>query len=234
MELDRDTVMLFYTDGITEFDRDIEGTEQKLLRALSLMAGDATLPRPAVTLQREIMGLEKPQDDAVLMVLQLSPAVSSDVPFDAKSLRKTWTFHSSDAYSAQTSRHELMNFLRGFVATEDELFRSELILGEVLANTVEHAPGLVDIEIDWTGRYPIVTITDTGPGLSRFQAQLPEDTMSETGRGLFLISTLAIAVHVEPFDDRGTRMRIVLPLRRDLSFTAGLSDYSESYPVSAV
>jgi PAS domain S-box-containing protein len=220
VDLERDAVILFYTDGVTEFDRDIESTEQKLLRALSRMVGDATLPRPAVALQREVMGRAKPQDDAVLMVLQLSPGVTADVPFDIKSLRKTWTFHSSDAYSAQTSRHELMNFLRAFVASEDDLFRSELILGEVLANTVEHAPGLVDIEIDWSGMYPIVTIADTGPGLSRFAPELPQDTLSENGRGLFLIYKLAVAVHLEPSADRGTRIRIVLPVRRDQAFAA--------------
>lgn len=220
VDLERDAVMLFYTDGVTEFDRDIDRTEQKLLRALSGIVGNATLPRPAVAIQREVMGPAKPQDDAVLMVLQLSPGVTADAPFDANTLRKTWTFHSSDAYSAQSSRHELMNFLRAFVASEDDLFRSELILGEVLANTVEHAPGLVDIEIDWSGIYPVVTIVDTGPGFSRFAPELPQDVLSENGRGLYLISKLAVSVHMERSPARGTKMRIVLPVRRDQAFSA--------------
>jgi anti-sigma regulatory factor (Ser/Thr protein kinase) len=113
-----------------------------------------------------------------------------------------------------------VKFLRAFVASEDELFRSELILGEILANTVEHAPGLVGIEIDWSGTYPIVMVSDTGPGLSRFVAQLPEDGMAENGRGLFLISTLALDVRIESAGERGTMMRIVLPIRRDLAFAA--------------
>ena len=221
VDLEPDTAILFYTDGVTEFDRDIERTEQKLLHALSRMVDGPILARPAIALQREIMGSQKPQDDAVLMVLQLSPGVSAEVPFDVTSLRKTWTFHSSDAYSAQTSRHELMNFLRAFVASEDDLFHSELILGEVLANTVEHAPGLVDIEIDWSGEYPIVTITDTGPGLARFAPQLPANALSEHGRGLFLISRVAVGVQIEPRTNHGTRMRITLPVRRDRVYSTG-------------
>jgi anti-sigma regulatory factor (Ser/Thr protein kinase) len=177
------------------------------------------------------MDVQKPQDDAVLLVLQLSPAVTAAVPFDASSLRKTWTFHSSDAYSAQSSRHELMKFLRQFVASEDELFRSELILGEVLANTVEHAPGLVNIEIDWSGIYPIVTVADTGPGLSRFAHALPKDFLEENGRGLFLISTLAVNVQAERSPDGGTLMRIVLPVRRDRSFAPYEQTYTETSSV---
>jgi PAS domain S-box-containing protein len=213
--LERDAVLLFYTDGVTEFGRDIERTEGRLLRALRKLVQKRDTAHPAGELQREIMGAQKPADDAVLMVLQLSSAANAEPRSDATDLRKTWTFHSSDAYSAQISRHELMRFLRSVPAPDEELFRAELILGEALANTVEHAPGLVSIEIDWTASQPIVTISDTGPGLTRVTATLPHDELEESGRGLFLITTLAVDLEVQPSAQGGTIMRIVLPVTRE-------------------
>ena len=73
----------------------------------------------------------------------------------------------------------------------------ELIVGEILANTVEHAPGLVSMEVDWSDAAPVVTVVDTGPGLERFAAQLPEDALTEDGRGLYLVQTLARDVCIE-------------------------------------
>ena len=214
--LERDAVVLFYTDGITEFGRDINRAEKKLLSALTRLVGNATMPHPAVALQREVVGFERPaDDDTALLVLQLSPVAASDQQPDATDLRKTWSFHSSDAYSAQASRHELMGFIHGLAASEEELFRTELILGEVLANTVEHAPGLVNIEIDWTSEYPVISILDTGPGLTRIGVELPNDDLVENGRGLFLIATLAIDVRVEPAPGSGTKMTVTLPVRRE-------------------
>jgi anti-sigma regulatory factor (Ser/Thr protein kinase) len=163
--------------------------------------------------QQAVMGSEKPTDDAVLMIVQLSPTPLSQ-SFDEAELRKTWSFHSSDAYSAHTSRHELMSFIHRFITSEDELFRTELIIGEILANTVEHAPGLVNVEIDWSGIHPVLTVLDTGPGLLRFSRSLPEDSLTEDGRGLFLIETLARDVRVESAPGQGTKMMVTLSVRR--------------------
>ena len=215
VKLERDAVVLFYTDGITEFKRDIELTEQRLLAVVEALVGDRDEPRPAIAVQRAVMGIEEPADDVALVVLQLSPPVTRERALDDSTLRKIWSFHSNDAHSAHTSRHELIGFIRSLSASEDELFAAELILGEVLANTVEHAPGLVNIEVDWTSTRPVVTIVDTGPGLARVTQALPCDDFAENGRGLFLISSLAADVRVEATPGRGTKMSIVLPVARE-------------------
>src|SRR5579872_263562 len=208
--LQRDAQLLFYTDGVTEFSRDISKTESVLLHTLSRLAREISQERPAIVLQRAVMGFDRPTDDAVLMVLQLTPR---PLPTQSENgdLRKTWTFHSSSAYSAHTSRHELMSFVRGFVTSDEELYRFELLIGEILANTVKHAPGLVTVEIDWGRSVPVMTIHDTGPGLAKFSPTLPEDYLTENGRGLFLIGALARAVHLETSPDAGTTMTIELP-----------------------
>ena len=206
-------VVLFYTDGLTEFKRRIEDTERVLLGALARLVGDDGNQRPTVTLQRAVMGSDEPADDVVLLVLQLLPDAAGARASDE--LRQQWSFHSSDAYSAHASRHEMIRFMRTFTASPDELFRAELILGELLANTVEHAPGRVDVEIDWTGANPTVTVLDTGPGLSRLTTDLPADDFAEHGRGLFIIAALAQHVQVESAPGQGTRLRIMLPVSRE-------------------
>lgn len=211
--LERDDVVLFYTDGLTEFKRDLESTEARLLEVVGDFAGDTTTSRPAAAIQREVMGTAKPADDTVLLVLQRSSAtISSDL--DQVDLRKSFAFHSSDAYSAHHSRTELMRFFRRFALSDEDLFRAELVIGEILANTVEHAPGLVTVEVDWTGFSPVLTIVDEGPGLTRLACSLPADRLSEHGRGLFLISTLSIEAQVEATPGYGTKMHVRLPISR--------------------
>ena len=209
--LQRDAIMLFYTDGVTEFSRDIAAVESVLLEALTRLAREPSNERPSVVLQRAVMGFGRPTDDAVLMVLQLAPQPLPLLPITGE-LRKTWTFHSSSAYSAHASRHELMAFARRFVTDDADLHRLELLIGEILANTVKHAPGLVTVEIDWSRKVPIMTIQDTGPGLRAFSPSLPPDEFEETGRGLFLINALARAVRLEKTAASGTKMTIELPM----------------------
>ena len=211
--LQRNAAVVFYTDGITEFGRDIESAEKLLRDALDRLVSDVPNAHPASVLQRAVMGSARPLDDAVLMVLQLAPA-PANATLDDLELSKTWAFHSSDPYSAHSSRHELMSFIRRFVTSDDDLFSIELIFGEILANTVKHAPGLVKVDIDWRGIHPIVTIVDSGPGLLRFAPMLPQNNLSENGRGLFLIKTLAQDVRVESTASYGTKMMMTLPVRK--------------------
>ena len=177
---------------------------------MTRLVGDGANSHPAAVGATRRDGHERPTDDAVIMVLQLSPTTAYRAGQHDAELQKSWTFHSSDAYSARTSRHELMRFVRGLLDSEDELFRIELIIGEILANTVKHAPGLVNVEIDRSGEQPTVTIVDAGPGLGRFSPTLPNSDLVEKGRGLYLIGTLAGGVRVESTPNQGTKMTVIL------------------------
>ena len=57
-----------------------------------------------------------------------------------------------------------MRFVRYFATNEDDVFAAELVIGEVLANTVAHAPGLFELHVDSTPEEPLLTIRDCGPG----------------------------------------------------------------------
>jgi integral membrane sensor domain MASE1/anti-sigma regulatory factor (Ser/Thr protein kinase) len=213
VSLMQDDVMVFYTDGITEFQRDIDAAERALQHATDAVAASPSL-RPAERIRRAVLGNDAPSDDAVLVVLRVAPASETDEHEEEANLHRSWSFHSSHAYSAHHARHEVMHFIQELASGDEELFTAELIVGEILANTVEHAPGLVSMEIDWSDMAPIVTVVDTGPGLERFAAHLPDDALTEDGRGLYLVQTLARDVCIESDRGYGTKMTVTLPIER--------------------
>jgi integral membrane sensor domain MASE1 len=70
--LEPGAVMIFYTDGLTESTRDIEGSESAALRAASILSDDPSIERPAAFVQRSVMGSQRPTDDTVILVARLT------------------------------------------------------------------------------------------------------------------------------------------------------------------
>lgn len=122
---------------------------------------------------------------------------------------------SSHTRSAQSCRHELMQFLRGHTECAENLFTSEIVIGELIANTVEHAPGLVEIAIDWTGKHPIATFQDAGPGIATAPHSAPVERLSENGRGLMLIREFSLDLTIVAAPGYGSKITVTLPLRRE-------------------
>ena len=216
ISLSPDSILVLYTDGLVEFGRDIEKAEKTLRASVGALLSDPTLVRPAVTLQKALLGDGRPVDDVAILLARFSTVDAQTLPVDPASLVKEWRFHSSDAHTAGTSRRELTKFIQRHAADPESVYVAELILGEILANTVEHAPGLVSIRIDWSGEKPVATIRDHGPGLVEFFGGLPADTFDVGGRGLFLIKALADSVAVDRTSGAGTELRVALPVKRTL------------------
>jgi len=211
-----DAVVALYTDGLVEFSHDVLGIEERLAEAVALVVGNTSISRPALAVKDLIFRGRPTLDDAALMLIQFSHVDHEAASADASGLKRTWRFHSSDAFTAHASRHEIMAYLRRLALDPEQVFTGELILGEILANTVEHAPGLVEVDVDWMGEKPIVTIRDTGPGMRPVAAALPEDLLSEGGRGIFLITELSEGATIRPTPGYGTEVRAILPIARKL------------------
>ena len=217
--IEPDSMLVFYTDGITEFTRDIFYGQEQLLQAIDAMnAGE--MPQSANDIYQAVVdGRTTPDDIAVLLARFKSSRLSETRR--PSSLTKQWRFHSSHSYSARSARHELMTFLRLHSADSDGLFCSENIIGELLANTVEHAPGLVEIEIDWTESAPTLTMRDAGPGfLPKHDPGLPTNDLEEDGRGLFLIRRLSDDVSINAAPGFGAEIVVRLPVKRDSAANA--------------
>ncbi len=108
--LEDDSLLVLYTDGITEFRRDPLGGEARLLEVVARLA-DRSTERPASTLLQDIAGDLAPSDDIAILVMRRSTEVGKLQP-KAAHVTKTWRFHSSHAYSARASRLELVACLR--------------------------------------------------------------------------------------------------------------------------
>jgi PAS domain S-box-containing protein len=205
-----DTVLVFYTDGVTEAKRRIEEAERHLMSMATWLAARPGFTDPAASLLWSTLGESQPRDDAAVLVAHVAPTHTGTL-IESSPRVHAWRFHSSDAQTARRTRQELMRYLRKITA-EAHLFESELIVGELLANTVEHAPGLVQIRLDCSGEEPVLTVCDSGSGGVPGEFKLPADIMNEHGRGLYLVRMLARKLEVENYGS-GSEISVTLPVR---------------------
>ncbi len=70
--LEPGTVLLFYTDGLTEFNRNIAVAERATLDAAAHIAQSPRIERPALYVQRSVMGSARSIDDVVVLVVQIT------------------------------------------------------------------------------------------------------------------------------------------------------------------
>lgn len=104
-----------------------------------------------------------------------------------------------------------MDFLRTACAGQSNFGDAEIIFGELVANVVRHAPGPIQITAR-SDRHGIVTLNvyDTGPPFTAAPA-LPVSLLSESGRGLYVISQLC--AHLSSMrTEIGNKVSVVLPV----------------------
>jgi integral membrane sensor domain MASE1 len=89
--LEPGAVVLFYTDGLTEFKRNVERAERAVLQALTRLTNGTIVDHPALFIQQSVMGSERPTDDTVLLVVQRTSR-----PLPSRS-EKAWPVKSSAA-----------------------------------------------------------------------------------------------------------------------------------------
>jgi anti-sigma regulatory factor (Ser/Thr protein kinase) len=182
------SVLLCYTDGLTEFDRDPVAGEQRVRAAFEHAAGDIAHEVYAAVAR----GRPAQDDVAILAVGFRQPLLALD---DAR--RATaWSFAAGDAEHARQIRREYVARLRAVGLTTDEVGSAELVFGELIGNVVRYAPGTVRVMLDVSGQAPVLHVLDDGCGFE-FRPRLPVDLLSERGRGLFLVSAFAEELSVE-------------------------------------
>lgn len=89
----------------------------------------------------------------------------------------------------------------------EALENARLIVGELTANVVRHAPGRALAVIDRWNEYPVFHLVDNGGGF-RYSNRLPP-IFSENGRGLFIASAFARRLEVLPDIDGGSHVLVV-------------------------
>ncbi len=210
-------LVVLYTDGITESERKILDGEERLVEAVRIVVESASqtpaLRIAALTLEERMQN----DDVAVLAIRFIDERTAGGVSsIQSRPHGMAWDFDSSDGDAAQRARRQVVEFVRRQASGEPDLFAVEAILGELIANTVDHAPGPVHIDIDWTGQAPILSVHDQGIAFTHDRTQAP-DPMSESGRGLFIIHALGNSVNVVRDGSGGKSLQVKLPVRRSIA-----------------
>ncbi len=194
--LEPQSIVLLYTDGLTEASHDVVEGERHVRSALEQI--DPRESGYARRIYERVLPAHSRDDVAILAV-----HVGAVGPV------KRWRFDPRWHDVATRVRLEMSDelALNGF--DPQRLFNFEVIFAELMANLVRYAPGTAEAFLEVRPDAFILHVTDKGPGF-QFLPRLPHDLFSERGRGLFLISQLAGDFNVERRPGGGSHARVVL------------------------
>jgi len=205
--LPRSGLLIFYSDGLIEADRDVVRGYERLVAALA-RPEIASSSSPAGALYRAMLK-RGGNDDVVVLTLRLE-APEANVRDGNGEGAQRWSFDSIDAPRAHKARRSFVEALRGAGLRQRQLDAAEIVFGELLGNVVRFAPGPVEIVLNWAhAAAPVLHVLDRGPGFT-FAPKLPLDLLSERGRGLFIVWSLAEDCNVTLRHDGGAHARAVL------------------------
>lgn len=194
---DEDLLALF-TDGLIEWGENWNEGE-KYLRGVLQSNVISITDRPAKLIQ-SVCGPDESHDDIAILTVSFRRCAQ-------------WTFRVENAQAAEHARCEFTEQLRRYAQNPALIGASELVFGELIGNVVRHAPGPVEIYLDWSGDFAKVHVIDTGPPFNTM-GNLPKDILSECGRGLFIIREISPNLRVERIERYGNHVCATLPVRR--------------------
>src|SRR5579872_2392812 len=108
-------------------------------------------------------------------------------------VKHPWYFETDTAADAVAGRRLLEHYLEEHGA--GDLFAASIVYGELLSNVVKHAPpGGVRVWLEREGDAYALCINDPGEGFDpKAVSPVPEGT-AESGRGLFIIRQMCLAL----------------------------------------
>lgn len=124
-----------------------------------------------------------------------------------------WTAKSQNINEATTIRRAMAHYLKERIKEREGLLEAEIVIGELVANALRHAPGTVCADFDWRddGR-PVLLVHDAG---ECFQEQVAATRpLAESGRGMHIVRALADDVRIRRVAPRGCVVTAALRLTR--------------------
>jgi anti-sigma regulatory factor (Ser/Thr protein kinase) len=208
IDLEENSTIVFYTDGLIESTHNIVAGIATLEAILQLPAF-AQASNPAKFVRANVLG-GSARDDVAILTLRLR-AADREVPSDVTRRLFRWRYEKIDSEVSHDLRERLRLTLDKYGFGQESQERAELVLGELLGNIVRHAPGEFEVILDLTSLAPVLHVIDEGPGFVR-APMLPGDLLSETGRGLYIVSELTDEFSVSRGPNGGSHARAVLGL----------------------
>jgi serine phosphatase RsbU (regulator of sigma subunit)/anti-sigma regulatory factor (Ser/Thr protein kinase) len=197
------SLLVLFTDGLTESTHDYAEGERRLFDALC----DETIAgaRDAARAIHDRVLHDGVRDDVAILALRFVGAPGAV---------ERWSFDIADAGAAHVTRSAIVARLRERGAAPGDTFTAELIYGELIGNVVRYAGGAVDVRLDWHSGAPVLHVLDRGPGFA-YVPGLPADIFAESGRGLYIVQHATREFTITPRPDGGSHARALLPLARD-------------------
>jgi anti-sigma regulatory factor (Ser/Thr protein kinase) len=185
------SALLLYTDGLIEVSRDyFAGVEQLRKAASAEFASSAH--NIAEAIQQRIFRGERADDDAALMFVCITRLGSAI----ADPRRHEWTLDATDAESAHRAKRAILWYLGNTMKDDAQLTLTELVLGELIGNVARHSPGLADISVEQLDGRMVLRVIDRGKPFV-YSPNGAADPLAESGRGLFLVRTIAQDMRIE-------------------------------------
>ena len=219
-----DAMLVLYTDGLVEATHDLAAGEERLRAALRDPAVLAA-PNLARAIHDAVLA-EGARDDVAIFTVRRGADESGHAV-------ARWSFDSDDAEAARATRHAVAQRLAEHGLSADALGAAEVVFAELVGNVVRYAPGPTQVALDCGGTAPVLHVLDQGRGF-RHLPKLPDDVLSERGRGLYIVSALADELTVTRRPHGGSHARAVLALaQRALSPFDALIAFADLDTISA-
>jgi anti-sigma regulatory factor (Ser/Thr protein kinase) len=198
--LEPGNLLVFYTDGLIEFDHNIIEGEEKLAQAVAAEVESQT-PDPSAAIARRII-VDPPKDDVALLTISIA----------SQSLDHVDLVTSSVPTSARVIRQALRRFALSTgldnVRTSDFLTAS----GEAISNVIEHAYGIdqgtLHVRAFREDGDIVVKVMDRGAWRDGLR--------QGSGRGLPIMRALMKEVEIER-SGQGTTVSMRMPLTEQAS-----------------
>jgi anti-sigma regulatory factor (Ser/Thr protein kinase) len=151
---------------------------------------------------KAVLADDEPTDDIAILTVTIDRIAQ---PFPGE--EREWRFSTDDARTGAQVRREVGELVATWTEREDVRFASELAYGELIANVVRYAPGIVRVEASCDAHgNTLLVIDDQGAGFT--PATRTPDPFAESGRGLILVNGVSDGVTIAPSPSGGTRVSV--------------------------
>jgi PAS domain S-box-containing protein len=189
-------LLVLYTDGLVDNRVDPDAGENRLREVLSNPA--VLFAHAPARLIHEACVHRAVSDDVAILTIRLGDT-------------ERWSFSTQNAQAANDARADFVRFLQCRSQDARSVESAEVVFGELVGNVVRHAPGPVDVTLEWGEGAPVLHVIDRGAAFER-RARLPDDMMSEGGRGLFIAQHLSAGFGVQHVPGYGNHVWAQLQL----------------------
>ena len=211
------SLLVAYTDGLTEFERDPETAYARLLESVEHITGDDD--DVAGHVFNDVSQGRPTHDDVAILAVCFGPALTE---IGGERGASRWSFEVGDAGRATAARRDYTARRRDAGLSRDQLHAAELVFGELVGNAYRHAYGPIDVILDVSGTVAVLHVLDSGKGFE-FRPRLPLDPMAERGRGLFLVKAFADEFSMQRRRTGGSHARAVLLGRTRVQATSTMT-----------